>query len=347
MEREDSEIAESMKRLVERGVPFAAVLLPGEEAYHFYGGELTGDSRLVIREFNGGRTVELGEVDSLESLGREPLPSQNLNVNPLESTDKEDYCEGAERIIADLKRRGGKTVYSKVTVRRSAAHPVDVMLRYHASHPHTFRYLFYSKDYGLWFGATPEPVLKADLKRKIASSIALAGTRKRGENGDWDKKNSEEHNFVVRHIVGVFEKANLEVTISDAETLRFGDIEHLMHRIEGKGDFDATKLLDALAPTPAICGAEKADALEHIEKYEKHRRGFYGGEVGIVSDERVIFYANLRCARAVKSESGDWEYALITGGGLTADSNVEDEWEETGLKAASLLEVIKNVEEKN
>lgn len=345
MESVNGEIINYMKTAILSGSSFAAVILPEESRYRVFTTAGAGLAKFVMREFNGGcegKVVEMGEVSQSEFAGNEEPVVGNVNEYFFESTDKESYIKGASAIINDLKVSGGKTVYSRVITLDSYKNPIDVMLRYHQVHPSTFRYICNSSEFGLWFGATPELVMRSDAANQKIETMALAGTREKGEETEWDSKNSDEHEFVTKHIVDVFRKFNLEVSVSEGESLQFGDIEHLMHRIEGRGKFAGCQVLDALTPTPAICGVEKSAALKHIEKFERHNRLCYGGEVGIMTGDNAIYYANLRCANVRYAGNGKWRYAVIVGGGLTADSDVDTEWEETELKAKSLLCIIEN-----
>lgn len=337
------EIIDAMKRMVKCGLPFAAVSLPGCKGYGLYVPVDKGLSQFVMREFNcgeSGKSVVMSEVTASDFVNYDLEDSDPLENVSFEPTLKADYSSGVEEIIKALRVDGGKTVYSRVITSESNLNPVDVMLRYHEEHPSTMRYICNCAQFGLWFGATPELVIKGG--EHGVETMALAGTRERGVDRAWDMKNSKEHDFVLEHIVNVFRNANLNVTVSGPESLQFGGIEHLMHRVTGEGDSDGIRILNELAPTPAICGVDKERALSHIKKYEAHSRVCYGGEIGIINEKRMMFYANLRCANVKYIGNGIWKYAIIVGGGLTADSDIEEEWRETELKAQSLLNIIEN-----
>jgi isochorismate synthase len=76
-----------------------------------------------------------------------------------------------------------------------------------------------------------------------------------------------------------------------------------------------------------------------IRIVEKHDRGFYTGFLGPwnLSGESKL-YVNLRCAQLHKNKM-----SLYVGGGLTAESNPEDEWEETVRKSQTLLSVLEKM----
>jgi isochorismate synthase len=96
-------------------------------------------------------------------------------------------------------------------------------------------------------------------------------------------------------------------------------------------------LLIKLHPTPAVCGIPKENAKEMIREFEKHRRGDYTGYFGPVKTGDVSLFVNLRSAFVNNNKM-----FLFIGGGITADSKPEKEWDETELKAKTLLNCYKN-----
>jgi isochorismate synthase len=96
-------------------------------------------------------------------------------------------------------------------------------------------------------------------------------------------------------------------------------------------------LIDALHPTPAVCGLPKESAKEFILENEGYDRSFYTGFLGELSVEnRSNLFVNLRCMQ-VK----DATYYIYIGGGITSASVPEKEWEETVAKSKVMLRVLK------
>jgi para-aminobenzoate synthetase component 1 len=96
---------------------------------------------------------------------------------------------------------------------------------------------------------------------------------------------------------------------------------------------------DAVAatfPPGSVTGAPKIAALEHIAALEPVPRGVYCGAVGWVDADRRQGDLNV-AIRTFWVEDGMLH--LGTGGGITWDSDPDDEWEETELKARRLLRV--------
>jgi para-aminobenzoate synthetase component I len=96
---------------------------------------------------------------------------------------------------------------------------------------------------------------------------------------------------------------------------------------------------DAIAatfPPGSVTGAPKLAALEQIAALEPVARGVYCGAVGWVDADRRQGDLNV-AIRTFWVEDGMLH--LGTGGGITWDSDPDDEWEETELKARQLLRV--------
>ena len=76
-----------------------------------------------------------------------------------------------------------------------------------------------------------------------------------------------------------------------------------------------------------------------INKLEKHDRRFYSGFSGPwnLSEESHLF-VNLRCA-----EIGPSGINVYVGGGITPDSDPEEEWIETVRKSQTLLSVVEKL----
>jgi para-aminobenzoate synthetase component 1 len=85
-----------------------------------------------------------------------------------------------------------------------------------------------------------------------------------------------------------------------------------------------------------VTGAPKIAALEHISALEPVGRGVYCGAVGWVDADRHQGDLNV-AIRTFWLE--DDQLCFGTGGAITWDSDPDDEWEETELKARRLLHV--------
>lgn len=120
----------------------------------------------------------------------------------------------------------------------------------------------------------------------------------------------------------------------------FPAVHHLVSTIEGdlNAKFQATDLLRGAFPGGSITGAPKIRAMEIIEQLEPHRRNLYCGSVGYISAcgnmDTSITIRTLICEN---NKIYCW-----AGGGLVADSTVENEYQETFDKVKKILPILKN-----
>lgn len=259
------------------------------------------------------------------------------------ATLKSDYIRQINSIVGSLKKDTEKTVLSRIEVIESDANPIATANRYFLKHTNCFRYILYSPESGLWFGASPELIADYSGPEGILATMSLAGTRrcsKSGENG-WDMKNTLEHNIVTDFICRTLSELGMAVDSPVSATAVFKDIEHICHLIHAKGKISLPSLLPRMTPTPAICGWPREKALHQIVGLELHARNLYGGIIGIKNKDHTRVFLNLRCAYVEFSDSSKKRYVLFGGGGITRYSDPESEWEETKMKMDSLIKSIK------
>ena len=118
----------------------------------------------------------------------------------------------------------------------------------------------------------------------------------------------------------------------------FPAVHHLVSTIEGTllPQLQATDLLRACFPGGSITGAPKIRAMEIIEELEPHRRNAYCGSIGYISQHgRMDTSITIRTLIAEGGQLYVW-----AGGGLVADSQVDDEYVETFHKLGKILPIL-------
>ena len=96
------------------------------------------------------------------------------------------------------------------------------------------------------------------------------------------------------------------------------------------------KVVDALHPTPAVCGLPKAEAMLFIARHEGIRRDYYSGFAGPVGiNGETHLYVSLRCARLEGRTM-----TFFAGGGIMPESRCEEEWMETEAKIKTIAHVL-------
>jgi para-aminobenzoate synthetase component 1 len=115
-------------------------------------------------------------------------------------------------------------------------------------------------------------------------------------------------------------------------------VQHLVSVVEGTLRDDATPidLLRTSFPGGSITGAPKVRAMEIIAELEPTARGAYCGSLGYIGLDGRMDSSIL--IRTITASRGWWH--LPVGGGIVAQSDPRDEYEETWHKAAGMLRAL-------
>jgi len=269
------------------------------------------------------------------------FPEKNATYRfPEKSTTYKEYATEIEHIQSMLRELGGgKTVASRVICNDVRINVGATFSELSRRYPEAFVFAFSTPLTGCWIGATPELLLKGTSDR--LSTMALAGTRRYNDGGEWDIKNCEEQQMVADYIMECLRAHGLDAAACGKVTRPAGAVEHICTPVSSPIPewFDKARLIALikdLAPTPAVCGMPKAESLRIILDEEKHDRGCYGGFCGpFGSIKDFSFNVILRCAMIEDSRC-----ALFAGGGITLRSVPDIEWNETEMKSRTIMEAI-------
>jgi isochorismate synthase len=252
-------------------------------------------------------------------------------------TPKQEFISQCSNAI-ELIRKGemDKVVLSRQKFMRrqdSQPSPGRLLLLLKANHPAAFNSLFYTPATGWWMGGSPELLLRGSAGEY--ETMALAGTRAhfaQTSTSPWPEKEQLEQKFVSDYVIEKLRAGGItDIRCSVPFTRRAGIIEHICTEISFKSG-NAAKLLQALHPTPAVCGMPADIANDFILKTEKHNRAYYSGFLGMLNiNGQTDVYVNLRCMKLL--DEGNLLYA---GAGITAGSEPEREWMETEMKMAGM-----------
>ena len=99
-------------------------------------------------------------------------------------------------------------------------------------------------------------------------------------------------------------------------------------------ELPTSAMLDATFPPASITGTPKLRARELISQWEQSRRGVYCGTVGLASP---VAGCELNVAIRTVEFDAVGNAVLGSGGGITADSDPDAEWEECLHKAAPII----------
>lgn len=202
-----------------------------------------------------------------------------------------------------------------------------------------FTYGFFHPKLGFWIGATPETLI--DVTGTTFKTMALAGTQKvrEGINPNWSLKEINEQYFVTQAISEGLQPLVKVIVVSKTKNKRAGNLWHICNDISGtlKNKKELLeRVINALHPTPAVCGMPEDLAKKFILKNENYDREFYTGYMGRLSPElNARFFVNLRCLKLNENIA-----TVYVGAGITEDSAPLDEWVETAHKSLTMKKLL-------
>lgn len=319
----------------------------------------------VFSPFDHKKDTVLLPLDSSEIINTSFIISNHAEVN---SKEIKTNLEGKQHHI-NLVNKGVEAIkndaFKKVvlsrneTVSLSEGNPISIFKKLLNKYASAFVYCWYHPKVGLWLGATPETLIKIENNR--FSIMALAGTQnyKGALDVVWQDKEVQEQQFVTDFIVDSLEPTAESIKVSDTNTVKAGNLLHLKTMISAqlKQDSNLKEVLQAIHPTPAVCGLPKQVAKDFILEHENYNREFYTGFLGELNLEATAaprsgrrnvenkayafskkstqLYVNLRCMQLKTSKA-----IVYVGGGITQSSNPENEWEETVSKSLVIKSIL-------
>ena len=309
--------------------------LNGKQGFVVAPFEVKADQPVVLIQ-GKTETIALSNEQLTADDGKNRLPSDMSNYY------KVDFANYHSQLEADKFR---KIVLARCADEQmpNGVKPIDLFYRACQLYPRLFIALVDTEKSGCWLTATPEILLDghgADWR-----TIALAGTMKlegdqldgEGETLTWSTKNIQEQRIVATYITECLEQFTGDFREEGPRTVRAANLVHLRSDFTFKlaNNNKIGDLLQALHPTPAVCGLPKREAFKFIVKNEHTPRRYYSGFMGPVAQEDTHLYVSLRCMNI----DGDVCH-LYAGGGLLKDSVEEQEWLETEAKMETMKKLL-------
>lgn len=143
---------------------------------------------------------------------------------------------------------------------------------------------------------------------------------------------------LLRNDLGQFCQAG-SIKVTDLCALHsFGNVHHLISTVQGtlKHGFSAGQILIATSPGGSITGAPKKRAVEIINELEPYPRGAYCGSIFVMAGDN---WMQSSIAIRTLETMGDALYCW-GGGGITASSNWEAEYQETLDKVGPIMAAL-------
>lgn len=288
----------------------------------------------------------------LERAEKETFPQSEKTVKAPGTTadfSREDYMDAVQRMIHYIVE--GDIYIANMTQRlriTSSMPPFELFERLRKNNPSPFGGYFNYGDFQV-VSASPERFLK--MTDGLIQTRPIKGTRKRGSTREEDnalKQELEQSGKDKSELLMIvdLERNDLNrvcvpgsVIVDELFSVEtYATVFHLIANVTGilRPELTVMDLLEAAFPGGSITGAPKLRAMELIDELEHSRRNLYTGSMGYLSlDGNCDFNIVIRTALYK-----DGVYHLGVGGGITFESDLAFEYEETLQKAKALLEAL-------
>jgi anthranilate synthase component 1 len=294
-------------------------------------------------------------IEKLKRASIEPLEFPEPGRAEARLTFASNYTRDEfEQMVRDAKEEivAGEIFQIVVSQRWEADYPASQALTLYrvlrSINPSPYMFLLRTADCTL-VGASPEMLVR--VTGDVAETRPIAGTRKRGKTREEDAeleaslladpKERAEHLMLVdlgRNDLGrVCASGTVEVE-NFCSIERYSHVIHLVTEVHGKlreGRAPVDVFLSAF-PAGTLSGAPKIRAMELIDRFEKTRRGPYGGAVAYIG-----FSGNLDSCITIRTiVLANGKAYVQAGAGIVYDSDPATEFDETMNKSAALRQAV-------
>ena len=300
---------------------------------------------------------------------KKPIPNEFNNISNISKSNNKSNGELVEEYEKNMSKAEYKAaiekcieniysgeiiqvVFSQRLTKKTKASAIEIYRCLRTINPSPYMFLLNLDDFQI-LGASPELLVKSSNKQ--LSVHPIAGTRPRGVDSEEDEKianeliNDEkelaEHLMLLdlgRNDVGRVSMPGSVNVNQKMEIEKYSHIMHIVSNVTGtlKDELDEFDALRAAFPAGTVSGAPKVRAMQLISELEPEKRGPYSGGVGYFS-----YNGNMDTCIAIRTLVLKDETVYIqAGGGIVADSKVENEYEETLNKMMALIRSVDEAE---
>lgn len=303
-----------------------------------------------------------GIIERIEKLlAEEQRPAPGAMAAPMkieEEMKRDEFVEVVKRMKEHIAAGDiFQVVPSRTVIVEGVPSPWSIYLTLRRINPSP--YMFYVNDgRGVLLGASPEMLLRITVgEKRIVETRPIAGTRPRGiidgaidpeldsrqeSSLKTDFKELAEHSMLIdlgRNDIAKVSKPGTRIVKDPYHTEKFSHVQHLVTKVQGElsDDLDAFNAYLSAMNAGTLTGAPKLKAMELLRRYERFKRGFYGGAAGYFGingdmDTCII----IRSMRILDNRA-----YLRAGAGIVYDSVPELEYEETERKLAATIAAIR------
>uniref|UniRef100_A0A7S3A4V6 isochorismate synthase n=1 Tax=Rhodosorus marinus TaxID=101924 RepID=A0A7S3A4V6_9RHOD len=296
------------------------------------------------REHSEGTLRQLitGHADDLVSWSA-PLSHQS------QGTSSEDWA----RSIKSIKDKFQAGESSKIVLARTfnfecegtPPDPFSLLPLLHELTPNGFLFGLQPMKDKVFLGCSPEQLFFLEssevLTESLAGTCAVDGNRKEAvEYILSSKKDRYEQGLVTQHIISSLQQCGARSVNGTHDIVHLPHLVHLRTKLSAslteRSLLDnATSLLQAMNPTPAVCGLPTSVAKSSLSDLEPFDRGLYSGPFGYVGKNSSEFCVSIRSALFVGQRM-----IVYAGAGIVPTSDPEQEWRETALKMIPFLQLL-------
>ena len=303
------------------------------------------EEKLIVDIENKIKKAEINGIEEIcyEEKNVEPikLNSNFTKANFENSVRKvQDYIRQGDIYQANLTQRfNGKTTLSSYELyrdlRKVSPAPFGALLNF---------------EHSKILSNSPERFIKC-IDNRIETR-PIKGTRPRGKTIEEDLRlqdelrNSEKDRAELlmivdleRNDIGRVSKIG-SVKVPELFVIEpYANVNHLVATVEGrlKDNLDCIDVIKATFPGGSITGAPKIRAMEIIDELEPTQRNVYTGSIGYIGFNGDMDL-NIAIRTIIKQDENVY---FQVGGGMTWDSNPEDEYQETLDKAKSIMKALR------
>jgi para-aminobenzoate synthetase component I len=279
------------------------------------------------------------------------LVNDRLAIDPaiLTNFTKQQYLETVQRCI-DYVWAGDifQVNLSQRLLRRATGNALSLFLRLRKKNASPFGGYLDLGDHQI-ISSSPERFIQ--LENGTVKTRPIKGTSERSPDPDTDRRIAEallhsvkdrsENTMIVDLLRNDLSRFSTDDSVSVTQLCEIETYETVHHLVSvvqsklkpGTGFSDIFK---AVFPGGSITGAPKIRAMEIIAELEPTSRGYYCGSMGYFGvdgqmDSNILI-------RTITASKGWWQFPV--GGGIVAQSNPLDEYNETIAKAQGMIRAI-------
>jgi len=182
--------------------------------------------------------------------------------------------------------------------------------------------------------------IKGTIKRNLKDSLQDDVLKKQLQNSSKDKTENVMIVDLVRNDLSKICTKGSVIVEELFGVYSFPQVHQMISTVSGnvQKNINFSEVLQATFPMGSMTGAPKKRVLELTEQYEKSNRGIYSGTVGYITPENNFDFNVV--IRSIMYNAVNKYLSYMVGGGITINSNAEDEYQECLLKATAIKEVL-------